>query len=94
MFKGILISMRPAHWVKNLIVFAALIFAQVYMMPGKVWLAVLAFVAFCLATSSVYLVNDIFDRESDGHKSDKNSGNKNGHMGSSFFGVNFREYLR
>ncbi len=65
MFKGILISMRPAHWVKNLIVFAALIFAQVYMMPGKVWLAVLAFVAFCLATSSVYLVNDIFDRESD-----------------------------
>ncbi len=65
MFKGILISMRPAHWVKNLIVFAALIFAQVYMIPGKVWLAALAFVAFCLATSSVYLVNDIFDRESD-----------------------------
>ncbi len=65
MFRGILISMRPAHWVKNLIVFAALIFAQVYMMPGKVWLAMLAFVAFCLATSSVYLVNDIFDRESD-----------------------------
>lgn len=65
MFKGILISMRPAHWVKNVIVFAALIFAQVYMMPDKVWLAVLAFAAFCLGTSSVYLINDIFDRDSD-----------------------------
>ncbi len=65
MLKGILISMRPAHWVKNLIVFAALIFAQVYMMPDKVWLAALAFAAFCLGSSSVYLVNDIFDRQSD-----------------------------
>jgi 4-hydroxybenzoate polyprenyltransferase len=35
------------------------------MMPGKVWLAALAFAAFCLGTSSVYLINDIFDRESD-----------------------------
>lgn len=65
MLSSILISMRPAHWVKNVIVFAALIFAQVYMMPDKVWLALLAFAAFCLATSSVYLINDIFDRESD-----------------------------
>ncbi len=65
MLKGILISMRPAHWVKNVIIFAALIFAQVYMMPDKVWLAILAFAAFCLGSSSVYLVNDIFDRESD-----------------------------
>ncbi len=65
MLKGILISMRPAHWVKNLIVFAALIFAQVYMMPDKVWLAALAVAAFCLGSSSVYLVNDIFDRQSD-----------------------------
>jgi 4-hydroxybenzoate polyprenyltransferase len=65
MIRGILLSMRPAHWVKNLVVFAALIFAQVYMVPGKVWLAVLTFCAFSLGTSSVYLVNDIFDREND-----------------------------
>lgn len=65
MLNSILISMRPTHWVKNVIVFAALIFAQVYMMPDKVLLAALAFAAFCLGTSSVYLINDIFDRESD-----------------------------
>jgi len=57
--------MRPAHWVKNLIVFAALVFAQVYMMPEKILLAVLAFLAFNFGTSAVYLINDIFDREND-----------------------------
>jgi len=65
MFKDILISIRPAHWVKNLVVFAALIFAQVYMIPGKVYLAIVAFIAFNLGTSAVYLINDIFDREND-----------------------------
>jgi len=65
MLKGILISMRPAHWVKNLIIFAALVFAQVYMNPGKIYLAIIAFMAFNFGTSSVYLVNDIFDREND-----------------------------
>ncbi len=65
MIKGIVISMRPAHWVKNLIVFAALVFAQVYMIPGKIGMAVLAFIAFNFATSAIYLINDIFDREND-----------------------------
>ena len=63
--KAILISMRPAHWVKNLIVFAALIFAELYLVPAKIWLAFVAFVAFCLGSSAVYLANDIFDRKSD-----------------------------
>lgn len=57
--------MRPAHWVKNLIVFAALIFAQVYMIPEKVYFAILAFFAFNFGTSAVYLINDVFDRNSD-----------------------------
>ena len=65
MLKGILVSMRPAHWVKNLIIFAALVFAQVYMNPGKIYLAIIAFIAFNFGSSSVYLVNDIFDREND-----------------------------
>ena len=65
MLKGILVSMRPAHWVKNLIIFAALVFAEAYMIPGKIYLAILAFLAFGFGASSVYLVNDIFDREND-----------------------------
>ena len=57
--------MRPSHWVKNLVVFAALIFAQVYTDPDKVLLAVIAFIAFCFGTSAIYIINDIFNREND-----------------------------
>jgi len=65
MLKGILSSMRPGHWVKNLIVFAALIFAQAYAEPDKIILALAAFAAFCFGSSAVYIINDIFDREND-----------------------------
>lgn len=65
MLKGLLISARPHHWVKNLIVFAALIFAREYTNPQKIGLAIIGFAAFCLASSAIYLINDVFDRESD-----------------------------
>jgi 4-hydroxybenzoate polyprenyltransferase len=65
MFKGLVISARPSHWIKNLIVFAALIFAKQYEIPEKIGLAVLAFIAFCLGTSAIYILNDIFDRQND-----------------------------
>ncbi|UCE66520.1 MAG: decaprenyl-phosphate phosphoribosyltransferase [Candidatus Zixiibacteriota bacterium] len=65
MIKGIITSMRPSHWVKNLVVFAALIFAQVYTDPDKIILALTAFIAFCLGTSAMYIINDVFDREND-----------------------------
>ncbi len=65
MFMGLVISARPGHWVKNLIIFAALIFAKEYEVPEKIGLAVITFVAFCLGTSAVYLFNDVLDREND-----------------------------
>jgi 4-hydroxybenzoate polyprenyltransferase len=65
MLKGLVISARPSHWVKNLIIFAALIFAKEYRVPEKIGLAVLTFAAFCLGTSAVYLFNDVLDRNSD-----------------------------
>jgi 4-hydroxybenzoate polyprenyltransferase len=65
MIKGLVISARPSHWVKNLIIFAALIFAKEYENPQKIVLAVIAFIAFCLGTSAVYLFNDVLDREND-----------------------------
>ena len=57
--------MRPSHWVKNLVVFAAIVFAQEYTDPQKVLMVVIAFAAFCFGTSTVYIINDIFDREND-----------------------------
>ena len=58
-------SMRPYQWTKNILVFAALVFAQQLGDPDKVLLASVAFAVFCAASSSVYLFNDIADRERD-----------------------------
>ena len=57
--------MRPHQWVKNLLVFAPLVFTHEAGVRDALVLAMLAFVAFCLASSSVYLLNDIVDREAD-----------------------------
>jgi 4-hydroxybenzoate polyprenyltransferase len=57
--------MRPHQWTKNLAVFVGILFAR-KLGDAHVMLAVAQlFVAFCLASSSVYLVNDIVDREED-----------------------------
>lgn len=58
-------AMRVYQWTKNFLVLAALVFAQQIMVPGQVALALEAFVAFCLAASATYLLNDILDVEKD-----------------------------
>jgi 4-hydroxybenzoate polyprenyltransferase len=57
--------LRPHQWSKNLLVFAAAIFANELFIPWSASHAALAFVAFCLASSSVYVINDILDAEVD-----------------------------
>ena len=52
-------AMRPRQWVKNLFVFAALVFADRVTDPTAVALAVAAFVVFCLLSSAAYLLNDV-----------------------------------
>jgi 4-hydroxybenzoate polyprenyltransferase len=63
--------LRPRQWTKNLLLFAALIFAKRLFDPDAVLLASLGFVAFCLASSSVYVVNDLLDAERDRRHPDK-----------------------
>ena len=62
---GVLISLRPAQWTKNLVVFAGLIFAEELLDPRSAAIASLAFVVFCLLSGVVYLFNDVRDREAD-----------------------------
>jgi 4-hydroxybenzoate polyprenyltransferase len=57
--------LRPRQWPKNLLVFAAAVFANQLFVVTSASLAGLAFVAFCLASSSVYVINDIMDAEVD-----------------------------
>ncbi len=65
MIKALILLLRPAHWVKNVFVLAPLVFAQKLTDSEAVHLALLAFVAFCLASSAVYVFNDIRDRAED-----------------------------
>jgi 4-hydroxybenzoate polyprenyltransferase len=57
--------MRPVQWIKNLLLFAALVFAKKLFVGESLALATLGFASFCLASSSVYIVNDLLDAERD-----------------------------
>ena len=58
-------AMRPNQWVKNVFVLAPLVFAQRMTDSAALATELAAFAVFCALSSSVYLVNDIFDREAD-----------------------------
>ena len=62
---NLLLSLRPEQWTKNLLVLAALIFAQQLFDPAAVRAAAAAFAIFCMLSSVVYLINDVVDRDSD-----------------------------
>jgi 4-hydroxybenzoate polyprenyltransferase len=64
-FRAALASMRPRQWSKNLLLFAGLVFAAKIGDPVR-WLeAAAAFTAYCAASSSAYLVNDVRDVDHD-----------------------------
>ena len=62
---GVILSMRPRQWIKNLVVFAALIFAKKWMVLPLVGRAASAFALFCFASGAVYIINDLFDADRD-----------------------------
>jgi len=68
--------MRPAQWVKNVFVLAALVFGVRPSSPDameKLWLALGAFGVFCMLASSVYAFNDLMDYKEDAeHPTKKN----------------------
>jgi 4-hydroxybenzoate polyprenyltransferase len=61
---AVVVSLRPGQWVKNLFVFAGLIFAQKLFTP-LLWPALAAFGLFCALSGAIYLLNDVADREKD-----------------------------
>ena len=56
---------RPHHYIKNLLVFAALVCSGQLFDAKKLTAAVFGFLAFCMASSAVYVINDIRDRARD-----------------------------
>jgi 4-hydroxybenzoate polyprenyltransferase len=57
--------LRPHQWIKNGFVFVGLLFGHAWSDGHRLSLALLAFAAFCLASSAVYVLNDVVDREQD-----------------------------
>jgi decaprenyl-phosphate phosphoribosyltransferase len=65
--RSLLRTARPKQWVKNVLVFAAPGAAGVLTEPDQLARTLVAFVAFCLAASGTYFLNDAMDAEADRH---------------------------
>ncbi|MBI5155137.1 UbiA prenyltransferase family protein [Candidatus Poribacteria bacterium] len=57
--------LRPRQWVKNLLLFAGIVFAQRWSHTAMLLNAVLGFLVFCALSGVVYVCNDIADAEQD-----------------------------
>jgi len=58
-------ALRPHQWLKNLLIFVPILAAHRIDEPNLLPTLLLAFAAFCLCSSSVYICNDLLDLESD-----------------------------
>lgn len=65
--KNIIILIRPHQYIKNLIVFFPLFFSMELLKPELLLSSFIAFIAFSICSSSVYILNDYFDIENDRH---------------------------
>ena len=63
--RGLVITARPRQWIKNVLVLAAPLAAEVLHHRTVLEHAVTAFVALCIAASGTYFVNDVTDIDSD-----------------------------
>jgi 4-hydroxybenzoate polyprenyltransferase len=62
---GLLRSLRPSQWIKNSVIFAALIFAHRFAEGQALARSTYAFLLFCAVSSAVYIINDLLDVEAD-----------------------------
>ncbi|MBC7321050.1 decaprenyl-phosphate phosphoribosyltransferase [bacterium] len=58
---NIIKSLRPRQWIKNLLVFAGLVFSKNLFNLDAFFITVYAFFIFCVISGSIYILNDIID---------------------------------
>jgi decaprenyl-phosphate phosphoribosyltransferase len=63
--RSLVATARPRQWIKNVLVFAAPATAGVLLQPAALARTMIAFVAFCMASSAMYFLNDVKDRVRD-----------------------------
>jgi 4-hydroxybenzoate polyprenyltransferase len=59
--------LRPHQWLKNLMLLFPPFLGGIILQEGMLERAIIPLLAFCLASSSTYVFNDLFDAESDSH---------------------------
>lgn len=64
-FKNYINLMRVNHYIKNFLIFLPLFFGGLYTDISKVIICLIGFIAFSLASSIIYIINDINDIEKD-----------------------------
>jgi len=65
MLRDLLLSMRPKQWIKNVFVFAPLVFDVKLTRPDYFLRTLAGFFLLCVVSGVVYLLNDVVDREKD-----------------------------
>ena len=65
MIIGLIKTMRPRQWVKNVFVFAPLVFDVKLFEPRYLAQTVAGFILLCLVSGTVYIINDLVDIEQD-----------------------------
>jgi 4-hydroxybenzoate polyprenyltransferase len=65
MLIGLLKTMRPKQWTKNIFFFAALVFDAKLFDPAYALPSLAGFLLLCLTSGTVYLLNDLVDLEKD-----------------------------
>lgn len=63
--------LRPAQWLKNVMLFFPPFLAGQMLLPGIVTRGMIPFCAFCMVSSAGYIFNDLFDRDRDIHHPQK-----------------------
>ncbi len=58
-------ALRLHQWVKNLLLFVPLVTSFEFFNADKLWVTIVAFVAFSLTASATYIVNDLWDLDND-----------------------------
>lgn len=65
LFLALFKATRPAQWIKNLGVFASIVFTGQLFNPSLFKISLWAFIIFCLLSSATYLFNDVLDMKRD-----------------------------
>ena len=63
--RALFVEARPRHWVKNVLLFAGIVFAKELTNLSALWHAGAAFALFCVVASSIYFLNDLADYKAD-----------------------------